>query len=200
VNPGYGGGDEQPGCYYDFYAGDVHFIMLDGRFYRTLKPEDGNPTMLGAVQRAWLLDKITESRGRLIVMCSPVPWVYAAKGDSKDTWNGFHAERKVIFDHLAQQQKNGVVLVSADRHRSDLWKIERESGYPLYEFNSSRLTNQHVHKTMEQAEFSYNAKQSFGVVDIDTTQDDPLITYRIMSIDDEQVHEFELRRSQISYP
>ena len=53
---------------------------------------------------------------------------------------------------------------------------------------------------MEQAEFSYNAKQSFGVVDIDTTQDDPLITYRIMSIDDEQVHEFELRRSQISYP
>ena len=68
------------------------------------------------------------------------------------------------------------------------------------EFNSSRLTNQHVHKTMEQAEFSYNAKQSFGVVDIDTTQDDPLITYRIMTIDGEQVNEFDLRRSQISHP
>ena len=199
ANPGYGGGDEQPGCYYDFYVGDVHFIMLDGRFYRTLRPEEGDPTMLGPVQRSWLLDKITGSRGRLIVMCSPVPWVYEAKGDSKDTWNGFRAERKEIFDHLTRQQKNGVVLVSADRHRSDLWKIERENGYPLYEFNSSRLTNQHVHKTMEQAEFSYNAKQSFGLVDIDTTQEDPLITYRIMTIDGEPVHKFEFRRSRISH-
>jgi alkaline phosphatase D len=156
--------------------------------------------MLGPVQRAWLLKKIAASRQRLIVLCSPVPWVFAAKGDSKDTWNGFRAERREIFDQLAAHEKNGVVLVSADRHRSDLWKIERENGYPLYEFNSSRLTNQHVHKTMEQAEFSYNAQQSFGVVDIDTTQEDPLITYRIITIDREEVHKFELRRSQISHP
>ncbi len=200
VNPGYGGGDEHPGCYYDYYVGDVHFIMLDGRFYRTLEPDQGGPTMLGPVQRAWLLDKVAHSRGRLMLLCSPVPWVYEAKGDSKDTWNGFRAERQQIFDQLAECNKDGVVLMSADRHRSDLWKIERENDYPLYEFSSSRLTNQHVHKTMEQAEFSYHAKQSFGVVDIDTTQEDPLITYRIMTIDGDEVYKFDLRRSQISHP
>ena len=198
VNPGYGGGDAQPGCYYDFYLGDIHFVMLDGRYYRDLDDKQ-MPTMLGPVQREWLLEKIKASTGKLLVLCSPVPWVFEAKGDSKDTWNGFKEERKVIFDLLSERKKDGVLLMSADRHRSDLWKIERPDGYPLYEFNSSRLTNQHVHKEMPAAVFSYNKKQSFGTIDFDTTLDDPTITYRVISIDGEEVHRHTLRRSQLKH-
>ena len=199
VNPYYGGGDEQPGCYYDFYLGDVHFVMLDGRYYRNLKPEDrGRSTMLGPVQRKWLLDTIASSRGRFLVLCSPVPWTIQAKGNSKDTWNGFRDERTEIFNHLADLQRDGVVLISADRHRSDLWKIERPRGYPLYEFNSSRLTNQHVHNTMKEALFSYNAKQSFGLVEFDTSLSDPSVTYRVVTIDNEEVHSFTLTLSQLT--
>lgn len=201
VNPYYGGGETQPGCYYDVYLGDVHFVMLDGRYYRNLKPNPGEaPTMLGPVQKQWLKDTIAASKGNLLVLCSPVPWVFKAKGDSKDTWNGFKQERNEIFDLLSEQRKQGVLLMSADRHRSDLWKIERPDDYPLYEFNSSRLTNQHVHKEMAEAMFSYNKKQSFGTVDIDTTKDHPTIVYRIVSIDGEEVHRFEVTRSQLVSP
>ena len=200
VNPYYGGGDGQPGCFYDFYIGDVHFIMLDGRYYRNLQPVAGeHSTMLGPVQRAWLLDRIRHSTGRLRVLCSPVPWVYEAKGDSKDTWNGFQNERTQIFDFLSSEKVDGVVLISADRHRSDLWKIDRPDGYTLYEFNSSRLTNQHVHREMEQAIFSFNKKQSFGLVDFDTTLDDPTITYRVVTVDGDEVFDFELKRSQLQH-
>ena len=87
--------------------------------------------------------------------------------------------------------------MSADRHRSDLWKIERQGTYPLYEFNSSRLTNQHVHRQMASAVFSYNEKQSFGIVDFDTTVPDPTVEYRIVSIDDEEIFSFQLRLSQL---
>lgn len=71
--------------------------------------------------------------------------------------------------------------------------------YPLYEFNSSRLTNQHVHPTMEKqgAIFSYNAKQSFGLVHFDTTADDPSVTYDVISIDEERVHSLTVRRSEL---
>ncbi len=199
VNPYYGGGLAQPGCNYDFYLGDIHFIMLDGRYYRDLKPTDGSiPTMLGPAQRKWLLEKIKASQGKLLVLCSPVPWVYRAKGDSKDTWNGFKEERTEIFDFLTANQVEGVVLMSADRHRSDLWKIERPQDYTLYEFNSSRLTNQHVHPEMEAAVFSYNKKQSFGTVDFDTTKDDPTITYRVVSIDGEEIHRHTVWRSELT--
>ena len=33
-NPYYGGGEENPGCWFNFKIGDVHFILLDGPYYR----------------------------------------------------------------------------------------------------------------------------------------------------------------------
>ncbi|MEX2215435.1 MAG: alkaline phosphatase D family protein [Phycisphaeraceae bacterium] len=196
ANPGYGGGEKQPGCWYDFTVGDIHFIMLDCRYYRT-NPKKADPTMLGPVQKAWLFDTIKKSRGTFKVLCSSVPWVFEAKGDSLDTWNGYKDERNEIFDFLTKEKIEGVVLLSGDRHRTDLWKIPREKDYPLYEFNSSRLTNDHVHPEMKQAIFSYNKKQSFGIVSFDTTLGDPTVTYKVVSIDGEVMHTFTAKRSEL---
>ena len=198
ANPAYGGGDKQPGIWWDTYINDVHFISIDGRYYRTNpKKTKGKLSMLGPVQKNWLLNKIKNSKGTFKVLVSPVPWVFKAKGDSKDTWNGFKDERNEIFQFLSENNFKGVLLLSADRHRSDLWKIERSNDYPLYEFNSSRLTNQHVHKTMDEAIYSYNAKQSFGTVDFVTDVGDPNATYSINSIDGEQIFKFTIKRSQL---
>ena len=200
VNPSYGGGAKQPGVWYDYYIGDVHFIMTDGRIYRDLKPNDGSrPTMLGAEQLKWLKNTITDSKGTFTVLVSPVPWVFGAKGDSKDTWNGFKHERNEILDVIAQTNKDGVLLMSADRHRSDLWKIDHDGVYPLYEFNSSRLTNQQVHPELPAAEFSYNKKQSFGLVKFNTKLDDPTVEYTVINIDGKAIHSRKLKRSEISY-
>lgn len=200
ANPGYGGGPEQPGCWYTFSIGDVDFIMLDCRYYRT-SPRVKNPSMLGPVQMEWLKAEIKKSKGTFKVLCSSVPWVFEAKGNSKDTWNGYREEREVIFSFLEQNKVEGVVLMSADRHRSDAWKIERPAGYDFYEFNSSRLTNQHVHPEMDKkgAIFSYNKKQSFGLVEFDTTAADPSVKYTIVNIDGEKVHEISTLKSQLKF-
>ena len=206
VNPGYGT-NKAPGCYYDFQLGDIHFIMLDGRFYRDKQARKKKkepaakkkaPSMLGKQQKKWLLEALRGSKATFRVLCSPVPWVFAAKGDSLDTWNGFKEERNEIFAFLSKEKIEGILLMSADRHRSDLWKIQREGAYPLWEFNSSRLTNIHVHATMKAAEFSYNAKQSFGIVSFDTTIDDPTVTYAIRNIDGKEVFSRTLKRSALS--
>ena len=207
VNPGYGTA-RVPGCYYDFHLGDIHFIMLDGRFYRDKQvkkkkkepaPKKAAPSMLGKQQKKWLLKTLRGSKATFLVLCSPVPWVFAAKGDSLDTWNGFKEERSEIFAFLSKEKIEGVLLMSADRHRSDLWKIQREGAYPLWEFNSSRLTNVHVHATMKAAEFSYNAKQSFGIVSFDTTIDDPTVTYAIRNIDGKEVFSRTFKRSTLAH-
>ncbi len=197
ANPGYGGGPEQPGCWYTFQRADVQFVMLDGRYYRD---HDGSPapSMLGPVQKAWLKQTLADSQATFKVICSPVPWDFRTKGNSRDTWNGFQEERDEIFSLLARQNIDGVVLMSADRHRSDAWQIERPAGYDLYELNSSRLTNQHVHGEMPAALFSYNKKQSFGLVSFDTTVDDPTVRYDVITIDGEKVHTLELKRSQLT--
>jgi len=200
ANPGYGGGDDQPGCWYTFNIGDVDFIMLDCRYYRT-SPKQNPRSMLGAVQKNWLKEQLMAANGTFKVICSSVPWDFRTKGDSRDTWNGYKEEHEEILSFIEQKKIEGVVLMSADRHRSDAWKIERKNGYGFYEFNSSRLTNQHIHPTMEKAGaiFSYNKPQSFGLVTFDTTLDDPQVTYDVVNIDGEKPHSLTVQRSELSF-
>ncbi len=197
-NPSYGGGKSQPGCWFNFSIGDVDFIMLDGRYYRTEQRIE-HPSMLGPAQKEWLYKTLKQAKGTFKVLASPVPWAYGAKPGSLDPWQGYKEERKEIFSFLADNQIDGVILISADRHRSDAWKIERENGYPLYEFESSRLTNIHTHGLMPGSMFGYNDTCSFGKLLFDTTQEDPTVSYEIYSIDNELIHKLTLKRSQISH-
>ena len=197
VNPSYGGGPKQPGCWYTFSIGDVDVFMFDCRYYRTLKSDP--PTMLGPVQKAWLKRELAKSKGTFKVFASSVPWAYGAKPGSKDPWQGYKEERKELFDCLAEHKADGVLLISADRHRSDYWKIERPDAYDLYEFESSRLTNIHHHGVMKGCIYGYNKTCSFGELEFDTTAADPTVTYRIITIDGKVDHTFELKRSRLSH-
>lgn len=197
-NPAYGGGRKQPGCWFRFSIADVDFFMLDCRYYRS-NPKQPDPTMLGPAQKAWLLDELKRSEATFKVLASSVPWVLDAKGNSLDTWRGFQQEREEIFSFLEEKKIDGVVLISADRHRSDLWRIDRPGGYPLYEFESSRLTNVHTHGIMPGSLFGYNRKCSFGLLGFDTKRDDPELAYQIYNIDNELIHTFVVKKSTISH-
>ena len=52
-----GGGNERPGCWFDFSMGDIDFIMLDCRYYRENPKEVDNPSMLGEYQKKWAKGK-----------------------------------------------------------------------------------------------------------------------------------------------
>lgn len=196
ANPGYGGGNDQPGCWYSFKIADVDFIMLDCRYYRE-SPKSSPRSMLGPVQKKWFKEQLRNSTGTFKVICSSVPWDFRTKGDSKDTWNGYKQEHEEILSFIENEKIEGVILMSADRHRSDAWKISRPNGYDLFEFNSSRLTNQHIHPTMEKrgAIFSYNKLQSFGLVTFDTTASDPFVTYEVVNIDGDKPHSVTVKKS-----
>ncbi|NQU10845.1 alkaline phosphatase family protein, partial [bacterium] len=200
-NPGYGGGETRPGCWFEFHIGNVHFIMLDGRYYRDLK----GGSMLGPVQKAWLLATLRTSPGVFKVLASDVPWSPGVKPGSQDTWDGFAAEREEIFSFIEKHQINGVILIAADRHRSDLRRIPRPRGYDLYEAMSSRLTNVHTHGLVKKAAGSewvmgYNEKCSFGLLEFDTTAADPRVVYRIINIDNQEIGSRSLKLSELSCP
>ena len=196
-NPYYGGGEKQPGCWFDFWIGKVHFVLIDGRYYRE-SPKGKNPSMLGKAQMKWLKKTLKEP-AIFTIFCTNVPVTPKVKPGSKDTWDGFDGERQKIFQFIAKEKIPGVVILSADRHRSDAYKIDTgiEGMYPLYECQSSRLTNQHVHGLIKHSLFGYNKKQSFGRVDFDLTAKDPTFKYTVISIDGEPVHSLELKRSEL---
>ena len=199
-NPYYGGGKENPGCWFDFRIGNVHFIMIDGRYYRE-SPKDKSPSMLGPVQMKWLKKTLSDKPATFKVICTNVPMAPKVKPGSKDTWDGYSDERSAIYQFIADQKLPGVVILSADRHRSDAYKVdtEIEGMYPLFEFSSSRLTNQHVHKLIDHSLFGYNEKQSFGRVDFDLTVEDPTVKYTIINIDGKAIHDLTVKLSQLQF-
>ena len=197
-NPAYGDEESTPGCWFRFSLGDIDFFMLDGRFYRT-NPFGKNPTMLGPVQKKWLLDGLQKSQATFKMIVSPVPWDFRAKPDSVDTWKGFPTERNEIFAFLNSHKIEGVVLVSSDRHRTDAWKIVRDAGYPLYDFQSACLTNMLKTQIMPGALMAYNEKCSFGAFTFDTKKDDPELTFQIINIDDEIIDSLTLKKSQLTH-
>lgn len=208
-NPYYGGGEKQPGCWFDFSIGDVDFFMLDGRYYRT-DPQKEKPSMLGPVQKKWLLERLRQSKATFKVIGSDVPMSFGTKPVAQrtrrgmvpgglDTWEGFKKEREEIFSFIEKNKIDGIILLSADRHRSDARKIHRPNGYDFYEFESSKLTNIHTHNLVPSALFGYNKKCSFGLLSFDTTLPDPQVTYQIINIDKEVIHTLSLKRSQLTH-
>ena len=203
LNPSYAGGESQPGTWYNFSAGDVDFFMLDTRYYRI--PSFANDTtenvnMLGQEQMEWLKEKLRESEADFKVIVSSVPWSDGAKdvmAGRFDTWRGYKTERQEIFNFLSQNHINGVILLSADRHRHDVWKHERGDDYPLYEFTSSNLTNIHYHELRKGALFGYNEKSGFGVLEFNTNAKQPYVVFKIVNIDNELIDQLRIYLHQL---
>ncbi len=108
-------------------------------------------------------------------------------------------ERDEIFDLINDKKINGVILISGDRHRSDIWRIDRPRGYPLYEFVSAKVTNQHTHATFPNAVWSYNKGNFWGQLSFDLRPDDPVMTFKCVDISGAVVKEFPLNLSQLSH-
>jgi alkaline phosphatase D len=192
-NPSYGGGEKQPGCWFRFSIGDVDFFMLDNRYYRSFS----EGTMLGPVQKRWLLDGLQASEATFKVLVSGVLWTEHADKGGADSWWGVRGEREEIFSLIDRERIGGVVLLSADRHRTDVYKIVRPRGYDLYEFETSKLTNDHTHPTSKKALFSYNQGNYFGLLRFDFTQPDPALTFECVTLEREHVYQLRLTRSQL---
>jgi alkaline phosphatase D len=180
--------------------------MLDTRYYRIpsfVKDSGANANMLGKVQMEWLKEKLEKSKADFKVIVSSIPWSDGAKDIMEgryDTWRGYTKERKEIFDFLTQHKIEGVVLLSADRHRHDAWKHIRPDDYALYEFTSSRLTNIHYHELRTGALFGYNEKAGFGMLEFNTKTPQPYMVFRIMSIDNELIDQMRIYLHQLKTP
>jgi alkaline phosphatase D len=202
-NPFYGNTPSAPGTWHNFSMGDAEFFMLDGRFYRSdiKNKADTTNTMLGEEQKQWLLKFLQESTAKFKVLCSGTMWHDLADKGGRDSWAGkrFRDERDEIFDLINEQKIDGVVLISGDRHRTELWKTDRTEGYPLYEFLSAKVTNMHSHEPRKQAEWSLNEGNFWGEIGFDFSTADPTITFTAINQDAAVMKATSFKLSELSH-
>jgi alkaline phosphatase D len=143
ANPAYGE-PENPGCYFQFSRPGVDFFMLDVRYHRTPNktPDEGNKTMLGARQLEWLKSGLAASKAAFKVIASGSEWQTLTQ---PDCWSSFARERQEIFDFIAGQGIDGVVLLSGDRHFTAGYQIQERhlefTSGPLGSGNATLMEN-----------------------------------------------------------
>jgi alkaline phosphatase D len=133
----------------------IQFIVLDTRSFRSSMEKrknnelcqrggwefmtDDDATVLGETQWQWLQGELTKPADvRLLVSSIQV----LPTQQCFEKWSNFPQERERLFSLIQQTKANGVVLVSGDRHLSEISVLDREDfAYPLYELTSSGLNS-----------------------------------------------------------
>jgi alkaline phosphatase D len=135
-NPSYGL-PEDKGIYCSFVVGDVEFFLLDGRY----PARKNQKTMLGASQFKWLCKGLRNSKSRYKVLVSGTQF-----GRVKDDgWAGkyYLGERKKLFSFIFENDISGVIGISGDVHRSDIYKLPIGKNRYFYDFTPGSLARTH---------------------------------------------------------
>jgi alkaline phosphatase D len=213
ANPSYG--ENGQGIYFRHSYGAVDFFMLDGRSSRD--PQDGTvrfgdpvgrPSLLGARQTTWLIEELRASTATFKVVAIGSQWTTNGNADS---WASFLEARDAIFDAIAENQIEGVVLLSGDRHRSEFRLLPRPGAYALPELTSSPMAN-----TVRPCDYEHNdlvfcegldvdtdvGYYQVSFVTVDTSAVDPTFTVTIHRFRNgalEPAYTWEIRRSELDF-
>jgi len=124
------------------------FNVLDGRQYRSDQVAscrrhasgyceehlDPRRTMLGAEQRAWLLQDLAETKARWNILAQQTAFAplngaqaYPPRfsGVDADNWEGYVAERQAVIDWVVEHQTPNFVVLTGDTHRNWVRNIPR---------------------------------------------------------------------------
>jgi alkaline phosphatase D len=116
------------------WGANVECFLLDCRRFRSADaaPDDAQKTMLGAVQKQWLLDGLAQSTATFKLVFTSVPLDF---GIGDDHWATFSTERDQIFTAIDALQTPGVLFLSGDQH----YFAAYQHAYGLREFQVGPL-------------------------------------------------------------
>ena len=132
------------GLQFNTRVGPVELIVLDTRSYRNVEARGQRGSYLGEEQMQWLQEVLKESTAPFKVISSGTMWSdYVTKGkDSWGTWDTL--AREDLFQFIENEQIDGVVFISGDRHGARGFQMPRPSGHVFYEFEAATLGGSRV--------------------------------------------------------
>jgi alkaline phosphatase D len=187
----------------------VQLILLDARYFRSplkagFKPgepgegsrgiyvpnNDPDATVLGEAQWKWLAEQL-KVPAELRIIGSGVQVVADEHGS--EMWGNFPHERQRLFRLIRQTQAAGVIIISGDRHLSEISRLAADSpespGYPLFDITSSSLNTPSGNMTKAGVRFANEINSyrvgltyfdvNFGAIQIDWDQPDPVVRLQV---------------------
>jgi alkaline phosphatase D len=177
----------------------VQVILMDTRYFRGplkklperppndgpyLENDDSTSTMLGEKQWAWLEKQLREPAD-LRLLISSIQLV--ANDHHWEKWGTLPRERQRLFNLIRDTGASGLIVLSGDRHRGEMSKIDGAVAYPLYDITSSALNMSHPIDYVEPNAHRIGDmvnENNFGLLTIDWEKPDPEITIQLRDLTD----------------
>lgn len=142
ANPTYGVPGASEGIATQFLWNDVHFFLMDNRWYRTPNNcQSCDPKVyFGKEQIDWLVESLIHSKASFKVIATGGQVLSSAEV-YENYINLNREERAYLLKRIAQEEIKNVVFVTGDRHHTELSKIENAKGHTMYDFTASPLTS-----------------------------------------------------------
>ena len=174
----------------------VKVILVDTRYHRdSLQPDTTSPQryhpnpdgdILGAAQWTWLEDELRTSDAQIHLIGTSIQAV--SEQHPWEKWANFPQARERLFALIARTDAPGVVLLSGDRHKSELSRYDESGTYPLYELTASGMT--HVAPSDGSEENRHRVgpliiQKNFGLLRLDWSADPVQIQFQVRGTEDE---------------
>jgi alkaline phosphatase D len=136
--------------------------------------------MLGATQWRWLeLELKKPAKVRILVSSIQV----VAQDHHHEKWYNLPHERDRLYRLIRDTGAAGLFCLSGDRHLAELSMMDAGIGYPLYDLTSSGLTQAFSKwrklETNRHRVMTMNFGNNFGLIAIDWSRPDPIISLQI---------------------
>ena len=144
---------KREGAYQSYTFGEegkkIKMILLDARYFRDeleksvvkgmryVKNEEGD--ILGEAQWQWLEKELTNSDAQVHLIASGIQIIPEEHGYEK--WANFPQARQRFFDVIKKTNPTMPILLTGDRHISEISKMDLGLDTPLYEVTASGLTH-----------------------------------------------------------
>lgn len=165
-----------------------------GPYTRSPEPAE----MLGEKQWVWLEEQL-QKEAEVRLVCSSIPVIQKETG--WETWDNFPAERDRFYQLVQTTDANGVILLTGDSHRGEFSRVDDALPYPLWELNSSGLTENAKSRPPNKNRLGKMfVEDNFGMVLVDWSLDDPQITLELRDVDNDLVMQNIIRLSELKMP
>lgn len=187
---------KRQGAYTSYVQGsgakEIKVILLDGRYHRDTLTKTQNGylpnlagDLLGEEQWEWLEKELKESKAAVNIIGCGIQFIPEEHPHEK--WANYPQARKRLFTLIEKTGAKGVILLSGDRHISEISKYSGpELKQPVYEVTASGLTHAATKNTSEANQYRTGKLVNvlnFGLMEIDWSKSPLEVTLQIKGID-----------------
>ncbi len=151
--------------------------------------------MLGEDQWQWLGAQLRQP-ATLRIIGTSIPFLQ--DGTGWETWANFPHDQARLLDLIDTTGAKGILFITGDTHRAQFSKLVGAAPYPLWELNSSGLTENWQWAAPDKNRLGgFYADDNYGLIRIDWQQPDPEIALEIRSVQNELIMQNSLRLSEL---